>query len=282
MASPLTHHRVFSSTPSTTSTTSTSINRNNRPTSPPSASSAKTIASNKAAPKPTLLQPRVAVILNVPPPWHPWLFALRLCSCLPAAWFGLPGALRLLLRALPSPPHEKIDRFDALTELGLATIWVRGHAIKHGTFVHGRRKTDAAEQCFASGYLSFFFTDCLMSRWYVTSSFAEREFVSSGILALRGTRCATDDLWGPGRADHRGCTASNGHGRLNKASLTQTRLINYSPQATIVRLLSINAVNAYVTSTVLALVGGFSDLRLLLPGWIGIATVCSLAVVELS
>lgn len=22
-------------------------------------------------------------------------------------------------------------------------------------------------QCFASGYLSFFFTDCLMSRWYV-------------------------------------------------------------------------------------------------------------------
>lgn len=55
--------------------------------------------------------------------------------------------------------------------------------------------------------------------------------------------------------------------------LTALRLINYTPQATIVRLLSINAVNAYTTSTVLALAGGFTDPRLLLPGWIGIATV---------
>jgi hypothetical protein len=50
-------------------------------------------------------------------------------------------------------------------------------------------------------------------------------------------------------------------------------LINYTPQATIVRLLTINAVNAYVTSTVLSLSGGFEDPRLLLPGWVGIATV---------
>jgi hypothetical protein len=50
-------------------------------------------------------------------------------------------------------------------------------------------------------------------------------------------------------------------------------LINYTPQATMVRLLTINAVNAYVTSTVLSLSGGFEDPRLLLPGWIGIATV---------
>lgn len=40
-----------------------------------------------------------------------------------------------------------------------------------------------------------------------------------------------------------------------------------------VRLLTINAVNAYVTLTVLSLTGGFDDPRLLLPGWIGIATV---------
>ncbi|VUC36841.1 unnamed protein product [Clonostachys rosea] len=39
-----------------------------------------------------------------------------------------------------------------------------------------------------------------------------------------------------------------------------------------VRLLTIAAVNAYVTMTVLSLAGGFQDLRLLLPGWIGIAT----------
>jgi hypothetical protein len=51
-----------------------------------------------------------------------------------------------------------------------------------------------------------------------------------------------------------------------------TRLINYTPQATIVRLLTINAVNTYITSTMLWLSGGFDDPRLLLPGWISIAT----------
>lgn len=40
-----------------------------------------------------------------------------------------------------------------------------------------------------------------------------------------------------------------------------------------VRLLTINACNAYITSGVLSLTGGFQDPRLLLPGWIGIATV---------
>ncbi|KAF7563898.1 hypothetical protein G7046_g224 [Stylonectria norvegica] len=79
----------------------------------------------------------------------------------------------------------------APTETGLATIW-----------------------CFSCGYLSFFFTDCLMSRW----------------------------------------------------------LINYTPQATMVRLVTINAANAYITAGVLSLAGGFQDPRLLLPAWIGIAT----------
>ncbi|KAF4119836.1 N-glycosylation protein, partial [Geosmithia morbida] len=151
--------------------------------------------------KASLLQPRVAVVLNVPRPWHPWLFALRLCSILPAVWWGTPSALQLLLRLLELMLRSHAvpgnyagandEQFVPLTETTLAAIW-----------------------CFASGYLSFFFTDCLMSRW----------------------------------------------------------LINYTPQATIVRLLSINAVNAYVTSTVLDLAGGFHDTRLLLPGWIGIAT----------
>ncbi|XWW94237.1 hypothetical protein V2A60_002180 [Cordyceps javanica] len=149
---------------------------------------------------PSMLQPRVAVVLNVPPKWHPWLFALRLLSCLPAAWWGLPSALHLLLRVLPGPEHDTLAslyRGDgwsepyALTETALATIW-----------------------CFACGYLSFFFTDCLMSRW----------------------------------------------------------LINYTPQATIVRLLTIDVINAYLTLTTLSLSGGFQDPRLLLPGWIGIAT----------
>lgn len=52
--------------------------------------------------------------------------------------------LQVLLRVLEivvknnTPEREE----DGGTELALATIW-----------------------CFASGYLSFFFTDCLMSRW---------------------------------------------------------------------------------------------------------------------
>ncbi|KAH6874935.1 N-glycosylation protein-domain-containing protein [Thelonectria olida] len=167
-----------------------------------------TIHASEHAVHPSLLQPRVAVVLNVPPPWHPWLFALRLVSVLPALWWGLPSLLQLLLRILPGPeivvvaggpgsPTLSVDadvRY-ALTETGLATIW-----------------------CFASGYLSFFFTDCLMSRW----------------------------------------------------------LINYTPQATMVRLLTINAINAYMTACVLSLAGGFQDPRLLLPGWIGIATTLTI------
>ncbi|TVY28867.1 hypothetical protein LHYA1_G002111 [Lachnellula hyalina] len=58
------------------------------------------------------------------------------------------------------------------------------------------------------------------------------------------------------------------------------RLLNYTPQdtkelttpATLVRLLTINSVNAYITSWVLYLSGGSEDPRLLLPAWISIAT----------
>jgi hypothetical protein len=71
------------------------------------------------------------------------------------------------------------------------------------------------QQCGASGYLSFFFTDCLMSRW----------------------------------------------------------LLHYTPQATIVRLLTVDAINGYLTSWVLHLTGGFEDQRLILPAWIVISTV---------
>lgn len=84
-----------------------------------------------------------------------------------------------------------------------------------------RRANDtkvAFMQCGSSGYLSFFFTDCLMSRW----------------------------------------------------------LINYTPQATIIRLLTINCANAFLTERILFFAGGFDDPRLLLPGWISIASVSCL------
>ncbi|KAJ9155731.1 N-glycosylation protein eos1 [Pleurostoma richardsiae] len=147
---------------------------------------------------PRLLQPRVAVVLGVAPVWHPVLFASRLLSVVPAVLWGLPSLLLLLARlaALATsdlPPAEKwsFENRLRLTESLLAIIW-----------------------CGCSAYLSFFFTDCLMSRW----------------------------------------------------------LLNYTPPATIVRLLAINALNGYVTSWVLYLTGGSEDPRLLLPSWIGIAT----------
>ncbi|KAL7917734.1 N-glycosylation domain-containing protein [Trichoderma austrokoningii] len=171
-------------------------------------------------PIPSMLQPRVAVVLNVPKPWHPWLFALRLASILPALWWGLPSLLRLLIHLLPGPPDQfqlvrpggSCDAADALQSLC---------AGEHGAMAAPYAVTETALAtiwCFACGYLAFFFTDCLMSRW----------------------------------------------------------LIHYTPQATIVRLLSINAVNAYLTLTVLSLTGGFQDPRLLLPGWVSIATTLTI------
>lgn len=50
-------------------------------------------------------------------------------------------------------------------------------------------------------------------------------------------------------------------------------LLNYTPQATIVRLLAISALNGWCTWGVLYLTGGSEDPRLLLPGWIVISTV---------
>jgi hypothetical protein len=169
----------------------------------------------------TLLQPRVAVALGVSKKWYPILFLCRLASIAPGVLFGLPNALRLLAmlhlmyldRVLDGGTLSKLGRgtggsaansssstsgydpeFEArlrLTEALLATIW-----------------------CCASGYLSFFFTDCLMSRW----------------------------------------------------------LLHYTPQATIVRLLTVDAINGYLTSWVLHLTGGFEDPRLILPAWIVIST----------
>lgn len=50
-------------------------------------------------------------------------------------------------------------------------------------------------------------------------------------------------------------------------------LINYTPQATVVRLLTISCVFAYLTSWIVYAAGGAGDPRLLLPAWIGIATI---------
>ncbi|KAI1258902.1 N-glycosylation protein-domain-containing protein [Xylariaceae sp. FL1019] len=50
-------------------------------------------------------------------------------------------------------------------------------------------------------------------------------------------------------------------------------LINYTPSATVVRILTIDCVFAYLTSWIVYLVGGTLEPLLLLSAWIGIATI---------
>ncbi|KAH8782339.1 N-glycosylation protein-domain-containing protein [Hyaloscypha sp. PMI_1271] len=115
-----------------------------------------------------------------------------------------------------------VERRFRVTEVFLAVLWVCDsiHKSNGGLGTTGRMRIECTEgmltsgKCLCSGYLSFYFTDCLMSRW----------------------------------------------------------LLNYTPQATLVRLLTINSMNAYITSWVLYLSGGSEDPRLLLPAWISIAT----------
>ncbi|GFF27099.1 hypothetical protein IFM61606_01780 [Aspergillus udagawae] len=84
-----------------------------------------------------------------------------------------------------------VERRFRVTEVALAIMW-----------------------CCASAYLSYFFADCMMSRW----------------------------------------------------------LLNYTPPAVVIRLLTTNGLIAYITSWVLYLSGASSDPRLLLPAWISITT----------
>lgn len=51
------------------------------------------------------------------------------------------------------------------------------------------------------------------------------------------------------------------------------RLLFYTPSATVVRLLTTNALIAYITNCVLYLSGASKDPRMLLPAWVSIATV---------
>ncbi|GIJ87263.1 hypothetical protein Asppvi_006169 [Aspergillus pseudoviridinutans] len=54
--------------------------------------------------------------------------------------------------------------------------------------------------------------------------------------------------------------------------ITLRRLLNYTPPAVVIRLLTTNGLIAYITSWVLYLSGASSDPRLLLPAWISITT----------
>ncbi|KAJ5884982.1 hypothetical protein N7495_009492 [Penicillium taxi] len=178
------------------------------PLSPPSSASHTPLDSDDGQAVPSALHPRVAVILGVDRIWHIPLLVCRASSTLPAAWWGLRCAFTFLAELLHIRPGMggegwaaaiigsvgqdwDVERRFRVTEVALAIMW-----------------------CCASAYLSYFFADCMMSRW----------------------------------------------------------LLNYTPPAVLIRLLTTNGLIAYITSWVLHLSGASSDPRLLLPAWISITT----------
>jgi hypothetical protein len=72
----------------------------------------------------SFLAPRVAVVLRVPPAWHPWLFASRLLSIGPALLWSWTPTLQLLL-ALPAILNPNTTEYPIpVTEMILAMLWV--------------------------------------------------------------------------------------------------------------------------------------------------------------
>ncbi|KAK4660592.1 hypothetical protein QC762_120400 [Podospora pseudocomata] len=191
----------------------------------------------------SVLRPRVAVVLGISTPWQILLYISRLGSIVPGLWLGLPCVLRLVYMIFSilvtnhvvvgngqhgfsfgrlSKPSSAVSCTSPpsapTTEVPPTRIPTTGFDIPFETSLRITETLLATIWCVASSYLSFFFTDCLMSRW----------------------------------------------------------LLNYTPQATIVRLLAISALNGWCTWGVLYLTGGSEDPRLLLPGWIVISTTLTL------
>lgn len=175
--------QVSSATTATTTTTRfnteyVAVARDGRFSSKDTTCTAPAAPDNEAEPvaHPTFLQPRVAAVLGVSEWWQPVLFSLRLLSILPSIYLCFPVAIRFLLKlhsfatsdgdgdgagtAPGRPPGE--DRL-LLTETMLAIVW-----------------------CGCSGYLSFFFTDCLMSRWLVNYTPSATAFRLVSVSALNG------------------------------------------------------------------------------------------------
>ncbi|KAK7974194.1 hypothetical protein PG989_016042 [Apiospora arundinis] len=168
------------------------------------------------------MQPRIAVVLNVPRKWHPFLFICRLLSIAPALWWGLRCALRFLI-------SDFLQSRDVAQFLGLdhgsgssGILDSASDSVRRQVRTEQRlRLTETALSmiwCGAGAYLAFIFTDCLMSRW----------------------------------------------------------LLNYTPQATIVRLFALTGIYFYVSSWTVYLLGGGDDPSMLLPAWILIATTLTI------
>ncbi|EED13931.1 conserved hypothetical protein [Talaromyces stipitatus ATCC 10500] len=146
------------------------------PPSPTTETSASTptVSSSK-------LHPRVAVILGVDRKWYLPLVVCRALSVGPALWWGLRCAFTFLAELLRIRPGNMwregwvaivvssaaadwdVERRFRVTEVALAIMW-----------------------CCASAYLSYFFMDCMMSRWllnYSPPAVLIRLLATNGLIA---------------------------------------------------------------------------------------------------
>uniref|UniRef100_A0A093XW26 N-glycosylation protein EOS1 n=1 Tax=Talaromyces marneffei PM1 TaxID=1077442 RepID=A0A093XW26_TALMA len=127
------------------------------------------------------LHPRVAVILGVDRKWYLPLVVCRALSVGPALWWGLRCAFTFLAELLRIRPGSMwregwvaivvssaaadwdVERRFRVTEVALAIMW-----------------------CCASAYLSYFFMDCMMSRWllnYSPPAVLIRLLATNGLIA---------------------------------------------------------------------------------------------------
>jgi len=114
----------------------------------------------------------VTVCLDVNSQWRFPLLTCRALSTGPAIWWGFRCGLTFLGELLRGESAGlwggkwEVEKRFRVTEVFLAILWVGVRSsYPHGLAEREAADDDWAKQCTASAYLSFFFTDCLMSRW---------------------------------------------------------------------------------------------------------------------
>ncbi|KAK3996966.1 N-glycosylation protein eos1 [Cladorrhinum sp. PSN332] len=140
----------------------------------------------------SVLRPRIAVLLGISTKWQILLFICRLVSIVPGVLYGLPSVLRLLAMihlltfgqvtddhghgngqnifafAFGRIPSSAAASCTPPSSSGSSTsppITPAGFDMAFETRLRLTETLLATIWCGASSYLSFFFTDCLMSRW---------------------------------------------------------------------------------------------------------------------
>ncbi|KAK4164151.1 N-glycosylation protein-domain-containing protein [Cladorrhinum sp. PSN259] len=140
----------------------------------------------------SVLRPRIAVLLGISTKWQLLLFICRLVSIIPGVFYGLPSMLRLLAMihlltfgqvpddhkpgqgqnifafAFGKIPSSAATSCGTTSSSGSSTappITPAGFDMAFETRLRLTETLLATIWCGTSSYLSFFFTDCLMSRW---------------------------------------------------------------------------------------------------------------------